>query len=144
MNALSSSWIFWALLSAIFAAVTAILAKSGVDTLNPDIATFARTVVVLFVLGGIVVVNGQIFQSHQWSVKGLTFIALSGIATALSWFFYFRALKVGNVAQVAPIDKLSVVFVALLSVIFLGEQLKPTSWIGVLLIAVGAVLLALK
>ena len=137
---LSSSWIFWALLSALFAAATALLAKSGVESLDPDVATFARTIVVLFVLGGIIIADGQAFKAQQWSVKGLTYIFLSGVATSLSWLFYFRALKHGEVSRVAPIDKLSVVFVAVFSVIFLGEHLKPTSWVGVILIATGAVL----
>jgi bacterial/archaeal transporter family protein len=144
LNDLSSSWIFWALLSAIFAAATAILAKSGVESLDPDVATFARTIIVLLVLGGIIVVNGQVFKTHQWSVRGLTFITLSGIATALSWLFYFRALKLGDVSRVAPIDKLSVVFVAVFSLTFLGEHLKPTSWMGIVLIALGAILIAVK
>jgi len=137
-----SSWQFWALLSAIFAALTAIFAKVGVENVNSDFATLIRTLVIVVVLAGILAATGQ-FQSPG-SVSGRTylFLLLSGLATGASWICYFRALKIGNAAQVAPIDKLSVVFVAILGVLLLGEKLSPTGWLGVLLIAAGALLVA--
>ena len=137
-----SSWQFWALLSAIFAALTAIFAKVGVENVNSDFATLIRTLVIVAVLAGILAATGQ-FQSPA-SVSGRTylFLLLSGLATGASWICYFRALKIGNAAQVAPIDKLSVVFVAILGVLLLGEKLSPTGWFGVLLIAAGALLVA--
>ena len=137
-----SSWQFWALLSALFAALTAIFAKVGVENVNSDFATFVRTLVIVAVLAGILAATGQ-FQSPA-SVSGRTylFLLLSGLATGASWICYFRALKLGNAAQVAPIDKLSVVFVAVLGVVLLGEKLSVTGWLGVLLIAAGALLVA--
>jgi len=138
-----SSWQFWALLSAIFAALTAIFAKVGVENVNSDFATFVRTIVIVIVLAGILAATGQ-FQSPA-TVSGRTylFLLLSGLATGASWICYFRALKIGNAAQVAPIDKLSVVFVAVLGVLLLGENLSLIGWLGVLLIAAGALLVAL-
>ncbi len=144
MKSLVLSWQFWALLSAAFAALTAIFAKIGVDQVNSDFATFFRTVVILLVLGGILI------GTRQWqplgSIPGRTyvFLTLSGLATGASWLCYFRALKLGDAARVAPIDKLSVVLVALFGVTFLGERLSGINWSGVLLIAAGAVLVAYK
>lgn len=142
MKTLLGTWQFWALLAAVFAALTAILAKIGVENVNPDFATFVRTIVVLLALAAVLVVT------RQWhppgSVPGRTylFLVLSGLATGASWVCYFRALKLGDAARVAPIDKLSVVLVALFGVVFLGEQLSAPNWLGVLLIAAGAVLVA--
>ena len=136
------SWQFWALLSAVFAALTAIFAKVGVEAINADLATLIRTCVVLMMLALIVVVSGQ-WQSPS-SVSGRTwvFLVLSGLATGASWLCYFRALKIGQAAQVAPVDKLSVVLVAIFGVLFLGETLSLRGWIGVTLVGAGAVLLA--
>ena len=141
---LQSPWLFWALLSAGFAALTAIFAKIGVAEVNADFATLVRTVVILLVLGGIVLGTGQ-WQSPG-SVPGRTwlFLVLSGVATGASWLCYFRALKAGQAAQVAPVDKLSVVLVALFASLFLGERLSGANWLGVALIAAGAVLVAVK
>src|SRR6185369_17026763 len=141
MTALSS-WQLWAVLSAVFAALTAIFAKIGVENINSDFATFIRTVVILITLGFILAATGQ-FQAPG-SVSGRTylFLVLSGLATGGSWICYFRALKIGQAAQVAPIDKLSVVLVAIFGVIFLGERLTGPNWLGVALIAAGAVLVA--
>ena len=139
-----SSWQLWALLSAAFAALTAIFAKVGVANVNSDFATFIRTIVILISLALILLATGQ-FQSPA-SVSGRTylFLVLSGLATGASWFCYFRALKLGNAAQVAPIDKLSVVLVAVFGVLFLGERLSGPNWLGVALIAAGAVLVAYR
>jgi transporter family protein len=137
-------WQTWAILSAAFAALTAIFAKIGVENVNSDFATFIRTIIILCVLGAILAATGQ-FQSPA-SISGRTyaFLALSGLATGGSWICYFRALKLGDAAQVAPIDKLSVVLVAVFGVAFLGESLSPRNWAGVGLIAVGAILVAYK
>ncbi len=142
MLTLLSSWKFWALLSAVFAALTAIFAKIGIEHVNPDFATFIRTLVILVTLALILMATGQ-FQSPG-SISGRTyfFLLLSGLATGASWICYFRALKIGQAAQVAPIDKLSVVLVALFGVLFLGERLSATNWLGVALISVGALLVA--
>ena len=144
VKSLLLSWQFWALLSAAFAALTAVFAKIGIEQINSDFATFIRTVVILLVLAGIVL------GTQQWqplaSVSGRTylFLILSGLATGASWLCYFRALKLGDAACVAPLDKMSVVLVALFGVIFLGERLAMPNWIGIALIAAGAVLVAYK
>ncbi|MEJ6781759.1 EamA family transporter [Aminobacter sp. Piv2-1] len=138
------SWQFWAVLSAVFAALTAIFAKVGVENVNSDFATLIRTVVILLVLAGIVTATGQAQALGAISGKTYAFLALSGLATGASWLCYFRALKLGNAAQVAPIDKLSVVLVAVFGAVFLGERLGPANWLGVALIAAGAVLVAYK
>jgi transporter family protein len=123
MNGALSSWQLWAVLSAVFAALTAIFAKVGVENVNADFATFIRTIVILATLALILVATRQ-FQAPR-SVSGRTylFLLLSGLATGGSWICYFRALKLGNAAQVAPIDKLSVVLVAVFGTVFLGETL---------------------
>jgi bacterial/archaeal transporter family protein len=143
MTALSS-WQLWAVLSAVFAALTAIFAKIGIENINSDFATFIRTIVILITLGFILAATGQ-FQAPG-SVSGRTylFLVLSGLATGGSWICYFRALKIGQAAQVAPIDKLSVVLVAIFGVAFLGERLTAPNWLGVALIAAGAVLVAYR
>jgi transporter family protein len=137
-----NSWVLWALLSAGFAALTAIFAKIGVENVNSDYATFVRTVVILVAAGAIVFTTGQ--WQAPGSVSGRTwiFLVLSGLATGLSWLCYFRALKLGQASQVAPIDKLSVVLVAIIAAVFLGERMNPVGWIGVLLIGGGAVMVA--
>ncbi len=138
------SWQFWAILSAVFAAMTAILAKLGVENMNPDFATFIRTIVILLVLAGILLVTGKFQSLAGVSGKSLIFLVLSGMATGASWLCYFRALKIGNASQVAPIDKMSVVIVAILGVLFLGEHLSMRNWAGIGMIAVGALLVAIK
>jgi transporter family protein len=140
----SSSWLLWAVLSAIFAAVTAIFAKVGVAGLNSDLATLIRTAVVICVLVALVSATGQWQPLQEISTRTWVFLVLSGLGTGASWLCYFRALKLGDAARVAPIDKLSVVFVAVLGVTFLGERLSGVNWAGVALIAAGAVLVALK
>ena len=125
MNASTfSSWQFWAVLSAVFAALTAIFAKVGVENVNSDLATFIRTIVVVCVLGLIVYATRQFQNPADISGRTYLFLLLSGLGTGASWLCYFRALKLGNAAQVAPIDKLSVVLVAIFGVLFLGERLS--------------------
>jgi len=142
MRPIYDTWQFWALLSATFAALTAIFAKVGVAQINSDFATFIRTIVIVCVLAGIVMATKQWQPLSSVSSRTYVFLILSGLATGASWICYFRALKVGDAARVAPIDKLSVVLVALFGVSFLGEQLSTPNWIGVALIAVGAILVA--
>ena len=138
------SWQAWALLSAVFAALTAILAKVGVQDINSDFATFVRTIVVLLALAAILGVTGQYQRLDSVPLRSYLFLILSGLATGASWVCYFRALKLGNASLVAPIDKLSVVLVALLGVAFLGERLLFRNWAVIILIAIGAVLVGLK
>lgn len=141
---LTTAWWFWALLSAVFAALTAIFAKVGVAGVDSDVATFIRTVVILVTLGLILVALGKFEAPDGLSAKTWTFLVLSGLATGASWICYFRALKVGDASLVAPVDKLSVVLVALFGVTLLGERLNGTQWVGVLLVGSGAVLLAVS
>ncbi|KAB0681226.1 EamA family transporter [Aureimonas leprariae] len=140
---MSASWQFWALLSAVFAALTAIFAKVGVAGVGSDFATFVRTVVILLALGLILTATGGWQGLGTISGKSWLFLVLSGCATGLSWVSYFRALKLGRASEVAPVDKLSVVLVAVFGALFLGERLGTLAWLGVALIAGGAVLVAL-
>ena len=139
-----SSWQVWAVLSAVFAALTAIFAKVGVEGINSDLATLICTVIVLITLSLILFATGQLSNPGPISPKSWIFLVLSALGTGASWLCYFRALKLGPATLVAPIDKLSVVLVALFGVIFLGERPSPYGWIGIALIAAGAVLIAFK
>jgi transporter family protein len=139
-----NSWQFWAVLSAVFAALTAIFAKVGVEGINSDLATLIRTVVVLITLSLILFATGQFSQPGPIAAKSWLFLLLSGLGTGASWLCYFRALKLGPATLVAPIDKLSVVLVALFGVTFLGERPSWNGWLGIALIAAGAVLIAVK
>ncbi|MGA8709383.1 MAG: EamA family transporter [Steroidobacteraceae bacterium] len=139
-----TTWFYWALLSAVFAALTAIFAKLGVQAIDSDLATLIRTFVIVLVLGTFVVARGKWTSPRQLSAQTLGWLLLSGLATGASWLCYFRALKLGPASKVAPIDKLSVVLVALFAVLFLGERPAPRDWLGIALIAGGAVVLALK
>jgi transporter family protein len=138
------SWQLWAILSAIFAALTAIFAKVGVEGINSDLATLIRTVVVLITLTLILFATGQFSHPGPISAKSWLFLLFSGLGTGASWLCYFRALKLGPATLVAPIDKLSVVLVALFGVVFLGERPSWNGWLGIALIAAGAVLIAVK
>ena len=142
-RSLLANWVFWAVLSAAFAALTAIFAKVGVAGVDSDFATLIRTVVILALVAAIAGMRGA--WQPVASVPGRTwvFLLLSGLATGASWLCYFRALKMGDAARVAPVDKLSVVLVAVFGVIFLGEKLSAVATVGVALIAAGAVLVAL-
>lgn len=144
MSGLSQSWLFWALLSAVFAALTVVLAKLGTEQVDSDVATLVRTVVILGLVFGIVALRGKLGGAGDVPVASLGWLVASGFATGASWLCYFRALKLGEASRVAPIDKLSVVFVALIAALVLGEQLPPLGWVGVGLIAAGAALLAVS
>ncbi|MFE1602022.1 EamA family transporter [Methylobacterium sp. ID0610] len=142
MRGLLAGWQAWALLSALFAALTAIFAKVGVGSINSDFATFVRTLVIVGVLGALLAATGQWQAPGTVPGRAWLFLVLSGLATGASWLCYFRALKLGDAARVAPLDKLSVVMVALCGALFLGERLSALAWLGVGLIAAGAVLVA--
>jgi transporter family protein len=144
MKALLDSWQFWAGLSAVFAALTAIFAKIGIENINSDFATFIRTVVIIAVLALFLTATSQWQPWSSISSRTLTFLVLSALATGASWICYFRALKIGHAAQVAPIDKLSVVLVAIFAVVILGERPSLPNWLGIGLVAAGAVLIAVK
>jgi bacterial/archaeal transporter family protein len=139
-----SSWQVWAVLSAVFAALTAIFAKVGVEDINPDLATLVRTVIVLISRALILFATGQFSHAGPISTKSWIFLLLSGLGTGASWICYFRALKLGPATLVAPIDKLSVVLVALFGVVFLGERPSLNGWLGIALIAAGAVLIVVR
>jgi transporter family protein len=139
---MTTTWQFWAMLSAAFAALTAIFAKVGVENVNADLATLIRTVVIVLVLAAIVWTFGEYQPPSTIATRTWTFLVLSALATGASWLCYFRALKLGNASQVAPIDKLSVVLVAIFGALFLSEKLTALGWLGVLLIGGGAVLVA--
>lgn len=139
-----NNWIYWALLSAFFAGVTAILAKIGVSGVNSNLATAVRTTVVLIFTWGIALTTTNTAALHAFSKRTWTFLILSGLATGLSWLCYFRALQHGPASRVAPMDKLSVVFVIIFAALFLQEQLTWHHWVGGVLIVSGAVILALK
>jgi transporter family protein len=136
------TWIVWSLLSALFAAATALLAKKGVDGIDPNLATAIRTTVVVLFAWAIAIGFGVHHEVNQIGRKGWVFLTLSGFATGLSWLCYFRALSLGPVSKVAPIDKLSVVFVILFAWLIFGESMTTGKAIGGSLIALGAVVLA--
>ncbi|PWC19194.1 EamA family transporter [Brenneria roseae subsp. roseae] len=140
-----SSWLIYALLSALCAALVALFGKIGLQNLDANTATAIRSVVMALFLVGVVVAQGKIaiVSDILANKKALLFILLSGVAGAMSWLFYFVALKNGNVAQVAPIDKLSVVFAVVLAVLLLGEKISLVAGVGVALISVGALMVAL-
>ncbi|UPA25244.1 EamA family transporter [Shinella oryzae] len=142
MKAMLASWQVWALGSAVFAALTAIFAKIGISEVNSDFATFVRTVVILLAIAMMLTLAGNWQAPGTVPVKSWIFLVLSGLATGASWLCYFRALQIGKAAQVAPVDKLSVVLVAVFAVLFLGEQLSTAHWIAVVMIGGGALLLA--
>jgi transporter family protein len=140
--ALLMSWQVWAVLAAIFAALTAIFAKLGVENVSADLATFLRVVVVLAALIVLLTATRQWRSPESIPWRTYLFLILSGLATGASWLCYFRALKIGEAARVAPIDKLSVVIVAVIGTLFLGERLSGVGWLGIVLIAAGAALVA--
>jgi bacterial/archaeal transporter family protein len=136
------SWQLWAVLSAMFAALTAIFAKVGVENINSDMATFIRTVVVLFSFLMLLFATGQFVQPGTISGRTWIFLILSGLGTGASWLCYFRALKLGPASLVAPVDKLSVVLVAIFGVLALGERPSLAGWLGIAMIGGGAALIA--
>lgn len=139
-----ASWQFWALMSAVFAALTAIFAKVGIQGINSDFATLVRTLVIIGALCLFLTVTGQWQKPGEISGKSWLFLVLSGLATGASWLAYFRALQIGDASRVAPIDKFSVVLVALFGAAFLGERMSTLNWFGILLIGCGVVLVALR
>ena len=143
MAQLLQSWQAWALLAALFSALTAIFAKIGVESIDSDLATFLRTIVVVAALGLLVSATGKLQGWSEITPRTALFLLLSGLATGASWVCYFRALQLGDAGQVAPVDKLSVVFVAIIAALFLGERLSGMAWGGVAFIALGSVLVAL-
>jgi bacterial/archaeal transporter family protein len=134
-------WWIYALLSALFASLTAIFAKIGISGVNSNLATAIRTIIILVVAWGIVLARGETKGMATLSKQNLFFLIISGVATGLSWIFYFKALQIGKVSQVAPVDKLSVALTIVLSVIFLGEALSIKTAIGAMLIIAGTVVL---
>lgn len=142
--ATSTSWLAWALLSAVFAALTAVLAKVGLRGVDPDFATLLRTAIIATLLIPFVWLTGKWVSPMTLSGKSLLFIALSAVATGLSWVCYFRALQIGDASQVAPVDKLSIALVVIMAFLFLGERPVAKDWVGIVLVASGVLLLALK
>lgn len=141
---MTGDWFFWAALSACFAALTAIFAKVGIQGIDSDFATLIRTVLITLVLAPFVWLAGK--WSNPLSLPGRTwlFLSLSALATGASWLCYFRALQLGDASKVAPVDKFSLVLVALFACLFLGERLSLREWLGLALVAAGVLLLALK
>lgn len=141
---MSNQWLYWALASALFASLTAIFAKIGLQGVDSDFATFIRTIVIIISLVIFLTYTSKWQPLNSLSGKNWLFLVLSGLATGGSWLAYFKALQMGNASQVAPIDKLSLVLVAIFAVIFLGERPSNQDWIGIGLITVGVLTLALK
>ena len=137
-------WFFWAALSACFAALTAIFAKVGVSGIDADFATLIRTVLIVCLLAPFVWLTGKWSNPLTLPVRSLSFLGLSAVATGASWLCYFRALQLGEASKVAPVDKFSLVLVALFACLFLGERLSSREWLGVALVAAGVLLLAIK
>lgn len=138
------NWFLWALLSAVFAALTAIFAKVGLEGVDSDLATLIRTVIILAVLAGFLYATGKWSNPFELPARTWWFLTLSGLATGASWVCYFRALKIGDASKVAPVDKFSVVLVALFAVAFLNERPSFREWSGISLVGLGVLILAIK
>jgi bacterial/archaeal transporter family protein len=136
-------WLFWALLAALFAALMTIFAKMGLEDIDSDVAQLVRTAVVLPLIAVLVMVNGKWHVAGSWSARTWLFLALSGLATGVSWLCYFRALGAGEASRVAAVDKFSLVMVAVLAALLLGERMGAVSWCGIGLITVGLVIVSL-
>ncbi|MGZ5030962.1 MAG: EamA family transporter [Methylobacter sp.] len=139
-----NNWFFWAILSAVFAAFTAIFAKIGIRDVDSDLATLIRTIIIAFVLSGFIWFAGKWSNPFALSAKTWLFLGLSGVATGASWVCYFRALQIGDASKVAPVDKFSLVLVALFAFAFLGERPSVKEWLGIALVASGVLVLAIK
>lgn len=137
-------WFFWAVLSAIFAALTAIFAKIGIQGIDSDLATLVRTLMVVVVLAIFVWAAGKWSSPLLFSTKTWLFLVLSALATGASWVCYFRALQIGEASKVAPVDKLSLVLVAIFAFTFLGERPSLREWVGIFLVSLGVLVLAIK
>lgn len=140
----ATGWLYWALLSAMFAALTAIFAKIGIQGVDSDLATLIRTAIIILVLAAFVWLAGKWTNPLALSAKTWLFLTLSGLATGASWVCYFRALQIGEASKVAPVDKFSLVLVAVFAFAFLGERPSVQEWLGIAMIAGGALVLALK
>jgi transporter family protein len=141
---MTAGWFYWALWSAAFAALTAIFAKIGLEGVDSDLATLVRTSVILVVLAGFVYVAGKWSNPLSLAPKTWLFLVLSALATGASWVCYFRALKIGDASKVAPVDKLSLLLVALFAVVFLGERPSGREWIGILMVGAGVLILGFR
>ncbi|OSI18680.1 EamA family transporter [Neisseria dumasiana] len=141
---MSHAWFYWALASALFAALTAIFAKAGLQGIDSDFATFIRTLVIVAALAVFLTYTGKWQGVGGFSARNWVFLILSGLATGFSWLAYFKALQLGNASQVAPVDKFSLVLVALMAVVFLDEHPSAQEWIGLGLVTAGVLVLALK
>lgn len=142
--ATSTGWFYWAILSAVFAALTAIFAKIGIQGVDSDLATLIRTAIIIVVLSVLVAYTDKWSNPFELSTKTWLFLGLSGLSTGASWVCYFRALKIGDASKVAPVDKLSLVLVAVFAFTFLGERLSLREWLGIAMVAGGVFLLAFK
>jgi transporter family protein len=142
--ATSTGWFYWAILSAVFAALTAIFAKIGIQGVDSDLATLIRTAIIIVVLSAFVAYTGKWANPFELSAKTWLFLTLSGLATGASWVCYFRALKIGEASKVAPVDKLSLVLVAVFAFTFLGERPSLREWSGIAMVAGGVLVLAFK
>jgi transporter family protein len=140
----SNSWAFWAVLSAVFAALTAIFAKIGIRSVDSDLATLVRTAIIIVVLSGFVWFAGKWSNPLLLPPKTWLFLGLSGLATGASWVCYFRALQIGEASKVVPVDKLSLVLVAVFAFVFLGERPSPREWTGIAMVAAGVLVLAIR
>ena len=143
-EAMTSSWVFWAILSATFAALTSILSKTALSKIEPDYAVFLRTVVIVALLLGYILVANRWQNPLKLQPLAASMLALSAFSTCISWICYFRALSLGHASKVDPIDKSSVVLVAVFAFLFLHERLSAMQWVGVVLVGAGAALLAFK
>jgi len=142
--ATSAGWFYWAILSAVFAALTAIFAKLGIQDVDPDLATLIRTAIIIVVLSAFVIYTGKWANPFELSSRTWLFLGLSGLATGASWVCYFRALKLGEASKVAPVDKFSLVLVAVFAFTFLGERPSLREWLGIAMVASGVLMLAFK
>jgi len=142
--ATSTGWFYWAILSAVFAALTAIFAKIGIQGVDSDLATLIRTAIIIVVLSIFVGCTGKWANPFELSSKTWLFLGLSGLATGASWVCYFRALKIGEASKVAPVDKLSLVLVAVFAFAFLGERPSLREWAGIAMVAGGVLVLSFK
>ncbi|WP_153711364.1 EamA family transporter [Eikenella corrodens] len=140
----SNAWLYWALASAFFAALTAIFAKLGLQGIDSDFATFIRTLVIIAALAAFLSYTGKWQRVGGFSGRNWAFLILSGLATGASWLAYFKALQMGEASKVAPVDKFSIVLVALMAVLFLKERPAAQEWLGIAMITGGVLVLALK
>jgi hypothetical protein len=140
----SNAWLYWALASAFFAALTAIFAKLGLQGIDSDFATFIRTLVIIAALAAFLSYTGKWQGVGGFSGRNWAFLILSGLATGASWLAYFKALQMGEASKVAPVDKFSIVLVALMAVVFLKERPAAQEWLGIAMIAGGVLVLALR